>query len=508
MGKTTGFLEYERENNPALDPRERIRNFNEFHPPLDLDKRRKQGARCMNCGVPFCQSGVKFGGMFSGCPLHNLIPEWNDEIFSGNWKQALSRLRKTNNFPEFTGRVCPALCEAACTCGMNGKPVTVHENELAIVEEGYKNGWIKPHIPEVRSGKRVAIVGSGPSGLAAADQLNQRGHDVTVFERDKKPGGLLRYGIPNMKLEKRFIDRRVAIMEAEGVRFRCGINVVPGNCETENSIGAAKLEKDFDAVIICAGAKQARDLTADGRDADGIVFAVDFLSDATRRLTGEEIHGAPTAEGKNVIIVGGGDTGNDCVGTSIRQGCKSVIQLEMMPKSPDERAANNPWPQWPRVCKTDYGQQEAIALYGHDPRIYTTTVKEFLKDDDGRLKAVVTVKLESKKDDKTGRFMMVPVEGTEETLPCELLLIAAGFTGCEDQTANAFDVRKSPRGMIDTGNADPVAPAAELKYNARGNIFAAGDARRGQSLVVWAIAEGRACAKEVDSFLMGYSNML
>lgn len=508
MGKSTGFLEYKRVVCPAAAPSERVKNFFEFHPPLDMDERRRQGARCMNCGVPFCQSGVKFSGMFSGCPLHNLIPEWNDEIYAGNWKQALSRLRKTNNFPEFTGRVCPALCEAACTCGMNGDPVTVHENELAIIEEGYKNGWIKPEKPPVRSGKRVAVVGSGPSGLAAADQLNKRGHEVVVFEREKRPGGLLMYGIPNMKLEKRFIERRIALMEAEGVVFRTGVNVAAGNDETDSSIGAEKLSREFDAVIVCTGAKQPRDLNAAGRDAEGIFFAVDFLSDATRRLIGEETHGAPTAEGKNVVIVGGGDTGNDCVGTSIRQGCLSVTQLEMMPKAPDVRAADNPWPEWGKVCKTDYGQQESIALFGKDPRVYTTTVKEFLKDENGALKGVVTVKLRPEKDEKSGRTLMKPVEGTEETLPCELLLIAAGFTGCEDYVAEAFGAAKTPRGCIDTGNADPIDSAETEKYHARDNIFAAGDARRGQSLVVWAIAEGRACAKEVDEFLMGYTNMI
>lgn len=509
MGKTTGFLDYSREINPALTPEERVKNFLEFHPMLDHDKRQKQGARCMNCGVPFCQSGVKFGGMFSGCPLHNLIPEWNDEIFMGNWKQALSRLKKTNNFPEFTGRVCPALCEAACTCGLNGDPVTVHENELAIVEEGYSNGWIKPCPPEVRSGKRVAVVGSGPSGLAVADQLNQRGHEVVVFERDRHPGGLLMYGIPNMKLEKQYIDRRIDIMKAEGVTFCCGVNVVAGDIKTEDSIGAERLKSEFDAVVLCCGAKEPRDLKAPGRDADGIYFAVDFLGDATRRLYGEELaHNAPTAEGKNVIIVGGGDTGNDCVGTSIRQGCKSVIQLEMMPKAPDKRLPSNPWPQWKRVCKTDYGQEEAIALFGHDPRIYQTTVKEFLKDENGALKGVVTVKLESKKDEATGRMMMVEVAGSEETLPCELLLIAAGFLGCESYVSDAFGASRTPRGNVDTHNADPVGAAADEKYFSHEKVFAAGDCRRGQSLVVWAIAEGRACAKEVDEFLMGYTNMI
>jgi glutamate synthase (NADPH/NADH) small chain len=493
MGKPTGFMEFGRENNPAIEVKERIKNYLEFHPPLDKEARRKQGARCMNCGVPFCQSCAMFGGMYSGCPLHNLIPEWNDEIYAGNWKEALSRLRKTNNFPEFTGRVCPALCEAACTCGMNDLPVTIHENELAIVEEGFKNGWIKPEIPTVRSGKRVAVVGSGPAGLTVADQLNKRGHNVVVFERDRRPGGLLMYGIPNMKLEKRFIDRRISIMKEEGIEFLTGINVGV-------DITSEQLLSEFDAIVLCCGSKKPRDLNVSGRDAAGVYFAVDFLSDSTRKLIGEQSNGTPSAEGKNVIIVGGGDTGNDCVGTCIRQGAKSVIQLEMMPKLPDTRAIDNPWPQWPRVCKTDYGQVEAIAVFGHDPRIYQTTVKEIVKDDSGNIKEVVTVKLEMKKDEKTGRMVMSEVEGSEETLPCELLLIAAGFIGCEDYVAKALGVELSSRGTVATGQDS-------YKTNID-KIFVAGDARRGQSLVVWAIAEGRACAHEVDEFLMGYSNML
>ena len=486
-------MEIQRENNPALEPCERIKNFSEFHPPLDKEKRQRQGARCMNCGVPFCQSGAQFGGMYSGCPLHNLIPEWNDEIYMGNWKQALSRLRKTNNFPEFTGRVCPALCEAACTCGLYDTPVTVHENELAIIEEGYRNGWITPRVPSVRSGKRVAVVGSGPSGLAVADQLNQRGHTVVVFERDQRPGGLLMYGIPNMKLEKAVIDRRVKLMEAEGVEFRCGVNVGV-------DVTAAELDGEFDAVVLCCGSKQPRDLKVSGRDAGGVYFAVDFLSDTTRRLIGEADHGAPSAAGKNVIIVGGGDTGNDCVGTSIRQGCKSVIQLEMMPKAPDERAANNPWPQWPKVCKVDYGQQESIAVFGRDPRIYQITVKELLKDDAGNLREVVTVRLEPKKDEQTGRMAMVEIPGSEEVFPCELLLIAAGFVGCEGYSADAFGADRNQRGCISSEEGHYKTSADK--------VFTAGDAHRGQSLVVWAIAEGRACAREVDEYLMGYSNML
>ena len=489
MGKPTGFLEFDRTVNPSVDPLTRIRSFEEFHPPLDSAERQQQAARCMNCGVPFCQSGANFGGMFSGCPLHNLIPEWNDEIYNDNWREALSRLTKTNNFPEFTGRVCPALCEAACTCGLNGSSVTCHDNELSIIERGYAEGWVTPRAPAVRSGKRVAVVGSGPSGLAAADQLNHRGHLVTVFERESRPGGLLMFGIPNMKLDKKVIARRIALMEAEGVEFRCNTNVGV-------DITAAELEEQFDAVVLCCGSKTPRDLRVPGRDAQGVHFAVEFLTAATKKVIGEAEEFAITAKDKHVIIVGGGDTGNDCVGTSIRQGCASVTQLEMMGKPAEERLPSNPWPQWPRVLKTDYGQQEAIAVFGHDPRLYQTTVKEIRTDENGNISSIVTVHLEPKTEN--GRFMMAEVPGTEEELPCGLLLIAAGFIGCESYVAEAFDLPRDGRGSLITENYQTGKPG----------IFAAGDCRRGQSLVVWGIAEGRACAKEVDAYLMGYSNML
>lgn len=493
MGKPTGFMEYEREGNACISPKERVRNFSEFHPPMEREKRQEQGARCMNCGIAFCQSGATFGGMVSGCPLHNLIPEWNDEIFSGNWEQALKRLLKTNNFPEFTGRVCPALCEAACTCGLNGSPVTVRENELAIVEEGYKNGWIQPQPPKVRSEKRVAVIGSGPAGLATADQLNKRGHQVTVMERDQKPGGLLMYGIPNMKLEKQVVERRINRMKEEGVEFCTGVDV-------GKNYAAKSILEEYDAVVLCCGSRTPRDLKVPGREAEGIWFAVDFLSEATRELTGEKKKASVSAAGKQVVIVGGGDTGNDCVGISIRQGCKSVCQIEMMPKLPETRAEGNPWPQWPRVCKTDYGQEEAISLYGSDPRIYETTIKEIVVDKHGKITAVKTVQVAFEKEEKSGKMKMSEIAGSEQSLPCDLLLIAAGFTGCEDYVAKAFGAKKSGRGNLETSEG---SYATDVK-----KVFAAGDVRRGQSLVVWAIAEGRACAKEVDTFLMGYTNMI
>ncbi len=492
MGKITGFLEYARQTNPAQSPQDRIEHWKEFHPMLSDADRRQQGARCMDCGVPFCQSGVQLNGMFTGCPLHNLVPEWNDLLYNGNLPQALLRLRKTNNFPEFTGRVCPALCEAACTCGLHGDPVTVRENELGIVEDGYSRGLIRPQKPTHRTEKKIAVVGSGPAGLAVADQLNHRGHNVTVFEREDRVGGLLMYGIPNMKLEKSVVERRVKIMQEEGVAFVTGVNIGIDK-------SAEELRAEFDVVVLCTGAKEPRDLKVPGREARGVLFAVDFLTQTTRSLLNSRFkdRAFTSAAGKDVIIVGGGDTGNDCVGTAIRQGCKSVTQLEMMPKLPDSRANDNRWPEWPRVCKTDYGQEEAIALFGSDPRIYQTTVKEILMDENGDLCAIKTILLEPKKDKASGRMMMVEVPGTEKELPCQLLLIAAGFLGPQAYVAKAFGVETDPRSNL---------AAPQYATNVPG-IFAAGDARRGQSLVVWAIAEGRAAARAVDEYLMGYSTL-
>ena len=494
MGKPTGFLDYERVEATAVSPKERIKNFNEFHTPLSEDEQRKQSSRCMDCGVPFCQSGMTIKGMTSGCPLNNLIPEWNDLLYTGNWEQAYHRLHKTSNFPEFTSRVCPALCEKACTCGLNGKAVCTKENEMAIIERAYAKCYAKANPPKVRTKKRIAVVGSGPAGLAVADQLNQRGHSVTVYERADRIGGLLRYGIPNMKLEKHIIDRKLDIMKEEGIEFVTNANV-------GENIKAKKLMADYDAVVLACGAANPRDINAPGRDANGIYFAVDFLTATTKSLLDSGLKDGRyiSAKDKNVIVIGGGDTGNDCVGTCIRYGCKSVTQLEMMPKAPDERAENNPWPQWPLVCKTDYGQEEAIAVFGHDPRIYTTTVKEFKKDKKGNLTSVVTVKLESKTDEKTGRRMMVPVEGTEAELPCELVLIAAGFLGSQKYVTDAFGVELTERTNVKT--------AADGFETSVPGVFTAGDMHTGQSLVVKAIRQGRDCARAVDYFLMGYTNL-
>ncbi len=494
MGKPTGFLEYQRKEAPAFSVSQRIQNYNEFHKPLDEAAQKQQAARCMACGVPFCQSGMMLGGMLSGCPLGNLIPEWNDLLYRGAWKQAYDRLRLTNNFPEFTSRVCPALCEKACTCGAEGDPVTVRNNEYAIVERAYAEGYAKAQPPKVRTGKRVAVIGSGPAGLAAADQLNRRGHAVTVYERSDRVGGLLMYGIPNMKLEKSVIERRVAVMKEEGVEFRTNVNV-------GKDISAEAITDGYDAVILACGASRPRDIQAEGRDAKGIYFAVDFLTSTTRALLDSGLAEGSyiSAKDKNVMVIGGGDTGNDCVGTCVRHGARSVLQLEMMPKLPDTRAGNNPWPQWPRVCKTDYGQEEAIAVYGSDPRVYQTTVKEFLKDEDGNVKGAVLVKLQAVRDEATGRMSMQPIEHSESTVEVELVLIAAGFLGSESEVTSAFGVATDARTNV-AGIDGSHRTSVE-------NIFTAGDMHSGQSLVVRAIRDGRDCAREVDESLMGYSNL-
>lgn len=492
MGKSTGFMEFERKDNLAVKPLERIKNFKEFHTPMNERDRREQASRCMDCGVPFCQSGMTLNGMTSGCPLNNLVPEWNDLLYRGNYKKALQLLRQTNNFPEFTSRVCPALCEAACTCGLNDTPVTCKANENAIVEYGYANGLMEAQPPKTRTGKKVAVVGSGPAGLAAADQLNRRGHHVTVYERNDHIGGLLMYGIPNMKLEKWVIERKQKVMEEEGVKF-----IV--NADVGKDIKAKDLMKEYDSVILACGASNPRDIKAAGREAEGIYFAVDFLTRSTKHVLTGEKEGWIDTKGKHVIVIGGGDTGNDCVGTAVRQGAKSVTQLEMMPKLPDERTASNPWPEWPRVCKTDYGQEEAAAVFGQDPRIYQTTVKEFVADKSGKLEKVKLIKLEAKKDEKTGRMNMEPIAGSEFELPADIVLIAAGFLGAQEYVAKAFGVKLDARTNVQT------APG-EYKTDVD-KVFTAGDMHRGQSLVVWGINEGRHVAREVDRFLMGYTNL-
>lgn len=492
MGKITGFMEYQRLDTASEEPLDRIKHFNEFHVSLPKAMRKEQAARCMECGVPFCQAGMELFGMVSGCPLNNLIPEWNDLIYEGNLKAAFYRLISTNSFPEFTGRVCPAPCEAACTCNIPAKPVTIRDNEKSIIEHAFTEGFLKPLPPMPKTGKSIAVVGSGPAGLAAADLLNKRGYEVTVYERSDRLGGLLMYGIPNMKLEKAIVERRISLMRAEGVNFVVNANV-------GSSIDAKKMLDDFDGIVLACGSGKPRDLQVPGRDAEGIFFAVDYLSKVTKNLldSGYQNRMAEEEKGKDVLVIGGGDTGNDCVGTVIRQGAKSVLQLEMMPKLPETRAENNPWPQWPKVCKTDYGQEEAIAVFGSDPRKYQTTVKEFKKDEEGHVNGAILIQLESKKDGATGRMIMEEVPGSEYSVECDLVLLAAGFVGVENYVADAFQVKLTERGTV-----------ADDGYHTNvDKVFTAGDMRRGQSLVVWAIREGREVARAVDEYLMGYSNL-
>ncbi len=525
MGKITGFLEYERKDGPVVSEEERLKNFLEFHGRLTQEEQQEQAARCMDCGVPFCQAGMMIAGMASGCPLHNLVPEINDLVYRGDLGKAFERLSMTHSFPEFTSRVCPALCENACTCGLHQESVATKENEKSVIEYAFENGLVKEIAPENRTGKKVAVVGSGPSGLAAAQLLNRRGHLVTVFERSDRVGGLLRYGIPNMKLDKSVIDRRVKLMEEAGIKFVvntdvCGDGSHGINDKADNKVSAKELMKEYDAVILACGASNPRDIKAPGRDAEGIYFAVDFLGRVTKSLLDSsfgilekpDVKAFPYSEvkGKDVIVIGGGDTGNDCVGTSIRLGAKSVTQLEMMPCPPSERLDSNPWPEWPRVLKTDYGQEESIYKFGHDPRIYQTTVKQFIKDEKGKLSAVEIISLKPERDEKTGRMNMVPVEGSEKTLPAQLVLIAAGFLGSESYVTEGFGVEVDGRTNVKT---EPGHHAAEIKKDNKSKstdkakIYTAGDMHRGQSLVVWAIAEGRSAAREVDRDMMGYTNL-
>ncbi|MFZ6028763.1 MAG: glutamate synthase subunit beta [Chloroflexota bacterium] len=493
MAKPTGFMEYPRELPADRPPKERLNDWLEFHEHFPEEKLQIQGARCMDCGTPFCHTGKLIGGMASGCPINNLIPEWNDLVYRGLWQQALERLLKTNNFPEFTGRVCPAPCEGSCTLGIIEPAVTIKNIEYSIIERGYEQGWITPHSPAERTGKKVAVVGSGPAGLACADQLNQAGHWVTVFERADRVGGLLMYGIPNMKLDKRVVLRRVDQMAAEGVTFVT-------NTEVGKDYPAEKLMQEFDAVILCGGATRPRDLNIEGRQLKGIHFAMDFLRANTQNVL-DNGNGQPpfiSAEGKDVVVIGGGDTGTDCVGTSLRHGCRNLVQLEILDRPPDTRQPDNPWPEWPKIFRTDYGQEEYTARYGHDPRIYTITAKRFAGDDDGNVKEVLTVQVVWEKDEN-GRFGPREVPGTEKTIPAQLVLLAMGFLGPEDTLLDALHVERDPR-------SNAKAEFGKFATNLPG-VFTAGDMRRGQSLVVWAINEGRGAARECDRYLMGSTQL-
>jgi glutamate synthase (NADPH/NADH) small chain len=495
MGKPTGFIEYQRELPNDLQPEERILHWKEFHKPFSEEKLRTQGARCMDCGIPFCHTGKLLNGMASGCPINNLIPEWNDLVYRDLWQPALERLLRTNNFPEFTGRVCPAPCEGSCTLGITNPPVTIKNIELAIIEKGFEEGWMVPEPPAVRTGKKVAVVGSGPSGLACADLLNRAGHSVTVFERADRIGGLMVYGIPNMKLDKAILQRRVDFMTAEGITFVT-------RAEIGKNVPAEKLVKEFDAAVLCCGATKPRDLPAEGRGLKGIHFAVDFLTANTRNLLGstlrDESMATISARGKDVIVIGGGDTGTDCVGTSLRHGCRSLTQFEILDKPPLERQPDNPWPEWPKVFKVDYGQEEAAAVYGQDPRIFDIQTRRFVGDENGNVKEIHTIQVEWVVG-ANGRLGPREIPGTEKVFPAQLVLIAMGFLGPEDQLLASLGVERDER-------SNARAEYGRFTTNVPG-VFSAGDMRRGQSLVVWAIHEGRGAAREVDRYLMGATQL-
>jgi glutamate synthase (NADPH/NADH) small chain len=496
MGKPTGFMEFDRSLPVDRSPLLRIEDWNEFHEVMPQSKLRDQGARCMDCGIPFCHLGdvVSEGDKGAGCPINNLIPEWNDLVFRGLWQEALERLHKTNNFPEFTGRVCPAPCEGSCVVGINDPPVTIKNIEVSIIDHGFDQGWVKPEPPEHRSGKTVAVVGSGPAGLACAAQLNSAGHKVTVYERADRVGGLLMYGIPNMKLDKQFVvERRVNLLKAEGIEFKT-------NTEVGTDIKGQTLIEDNDALVLCGGATKPNDLPIEGRELAGIHFAMDFLHANTKSLldSGHEDHQFISAEGKNVIVIGGGDTGTDCCGTSLRHGCNTLAQFEIMPKPPDERADTNPWPQWPNVYKLDYGQEEAKARFGDDPRSYLIMTQKFVGDDEGNVKELHTVNIEWDKDEN-GRFVPKPIVGSEKIWPADIVLLAMGFRGPEDTLLDQLEIERDPR-------SNAKAEHGNFSTNID-SVFTAGDMRRGQSLVVWAINEGRGAAREVDRFLMGSTSL-
>lgn len=486
MGKPRGFLEFDRDIVPYDDPQERVKHFGEFLRPVPDDHLQTQGARCMDCGVPFCQSET-------GCPIDNLIPEWNDLVYRGRWRDALERLHKTNNFPEFTGRVCPAPCEGACVLGINAPPVTIKNIENAIVDRGFAEGWIVPQPPRQETGRTVAVVGSGPAGLTAAQQLRRAGHGVTVYERDDRIGGLLMYGIPNMKLDKGTVARRVDQLRNEGVMFVTGAHVGV-------DVPVENLRRDFDAVLLACGATQPRDLLIPGRELDGIHFAMDFLHRNTKSLLDSGLADRQflNAGGKRVVVVGGGDTGTDCIGTAIRHGCASVVNFELFPQPPTERASDNPWPEWPQVFRVEYGHEEARRRFGNDPRTYSLLSKQFVDDGAGRVAGIETVRV-SWEQDATGRWTMTEIAGTESTYEADLVFLAMGFAGPESTLIEGLGLERDPRKNL------------QAEYGrfttSKPGVFAAGDCRRGQSLVVWAIAEGRGAARAIDAFLMGDSSL-
>lgn len=484
MGKPTGFKEFDRKKVPWRLPVVRINDYDEIYTEPKVEQLRDQGARCMDCGVPFCQSA-------SGCPIDNLIPEWNDLVYNNRWKEASERLHRTNNFPEFTGRTCPAPCEGACVLGITSPPVTIKNIENAIVDRAWSEGWLPPSPPAERTGQKVAIVGSGPAGLAAADQLNQAGYNVTVYERADRPGGLLQYGIPNMKLDKGVVQRRLDKMSAEGVRFVTGAHV-------GENVDPKELMDQNDALLLACGATKPRDLPIPGRSLKGVHFAMDFLTANTKKsVHGDSIQDAfISAEGKDVIVIGGGDTGTDCIGTSLRHGCRSMVNFELLPQPPQERAEDNPWPEWPRVFRVDYGHEESTAKFGRDPREYQILSKEFVGDEQGNLRAVKTVEVRwTKTDDDSWNMEEVP--GSEKEWPAQLVLLAMGFLGPEQYLAESLGITTDQRSNYE-------AKHGEFATSIPG-VFAAGDCRRGQSLVVWAINEGRGAARAIDIYLRGHS---
>jgi NAD(P)H-dependent glutamate synthase small subunit len=492
MGKTTGFMEYMREEEVKRHPLSRLDDWNEYTSPFSEETLARQGARCMDCGTPFCHMGMEINGLTSGCPIHNLIPEWNDLVYRGRWKEALDRLLKTNNFPEFTGRVCPAPCEGSCTVAISDPAVAIKSIERAIIDKGFAEGWIQPRIPEKRTGKKVAIVGSGPAGLACADQLNQAGHSVTVYERADRIGGLLMYGIPNMKLEKEIVERRVRLLEAEGISFIT-------NTEVGKDITAEELQSQYDAVVLCTGAQKQRDLVIEGRELSGVHFAMDYLTVSTKKMLGSTVDEEKwiDTKGKHVIVIGGGDTGADCVATALRQQCKSVVQFGKHPALPQKRTEDNPWPQFPLVFTLDYAYEEAKAKFGTDPRQYCIQTKKIVGDEHGNVKELHTIQME-KTVDANGNVVFNEIPGTEKVWPCDFVFIAIGFEGPEQPVLKQFGV--------ETVNKKVNAPYGTYTTNVEG-VFAAGDARRGQSLIVWAIHEGREAAREVDRFLMGVTHL-
>ncbi|MFJ7850267.1 glutamate synthase small subunit [Peribacillus sp. NPDC097206] len=488
MGKATGFMEYPREKPSERNPLTRLRDWREYSTSFSDEKLSRQGARCMDCATPFCHVGMELNRVTTGCPINNLIPEWNDLVYRGRWKEALERLMKTNNFPEFTGRVCPAPCEGSCTVAINDPAVAIKSIERSIIDKGFENGWITPRIPQQRTGKKIAIIGSGPAGLASADQLNQAGHSVTVYERSDRAGGLLTYGIPNMKLEKDVVARRITLLNQEGIDFVL-------NMEVGKDITKEELQNQYDAVILCTGAQKQRELDIEGREAKGIHLAMDYLTTATKSLLDSNFEDGKflNTKGKDVIVIGGGDTGADCVATALRQGCNSVVQFGKHPILPTSRTSDNMWPAYPNVFSLEYAYEEAEAKFGSDPRQYSIQTKKIVADEQGNVKELHTIQMEKIKGED-GIYLFKEIPGTEKVWPAQFVFIAIGFEGTEQPLLTQFGV--------DTVNQKIDAAYGDYRTNVEG-VFAAGDARRGQSLIVWAINEGREVAREVNSYLMG-----